>query len=117
MASNKRRRHTPDQIIRKLAEGNKLLAAGQGLDEVCRHPEIAESTWHRWLAQYGGMKANDAKRLQVPCYRGRGDLAWTPGTLAVSFDKNTLAGTLTETSPPESCPGANNTQNIVLTKR
>ena len=51
MASNKRRRHTPDQIIRKLAE-------------VCRHLEIAESTWHRWLAQYGGMKANEAKRLK-----------------------------------------------------
>ena len=64
MASNKRRRHTPDQIIRKLAEGNKLLASGQELAEVCRHLEIAESTWHRWLAQYGGMKANDAKRLK-----------------------------------------------------
>jgi len=64
MTSNKRRRHTPDQIIRKLAEGNKLLAGGQDLDEVCRHLEIAESTWNRWLAQYGGMKANDAKRLK-----------------------------------------------------
>src|SRR6202021_1020805 len=59
-----RRRHTPDQIIRKLAEGNKLLAGGTELDVVCRHLEIAESTWHRWLAQYGGMKANDAKRLK-----------------------------------------------------
>ena len=64
MTSKKRRRHTPDQIIRKLAEGNKLLAGGQELDEVCRHLEIAESTWHRWMAQYGGMKANDAKRLK-----------------------------------------------------
>ncbi len=27
MTSTKRRRHTPDQIIRKLAEGNKLLAS------------------------------------------------------------------------------------------
>jgi putative transposase len=62
--TRKRRRHTPDQIIRKLAEGHKLLAAGKELDEVCRHLEIAESTWHRWLAQYGGMKANDAKRLK-----------------------------------------------------
>src|ERR1700759_5591957 len=44
--------------------GNKLLAGGMELDEVCRHLEIAESTWHRWLAQYGGMKANDAKRLK-----------------------------------------------------
>lgn len=64
IASNKRRRHTPDQIIRKLAEGNKLLGTGQELTEVCRHLEIAKSTWHRWPAQCGGMKANDAKRLK-----------------------------------------------------
>ncbi|WP_163710967.1 IS3 family transposase [Mycobacterium bourgelatii] len=64
MATNKRRRHTPDQIIRKLAEGNKLLGTGQQLSEVCRHLEITESTWHRWVAQYGGMKASDAKRLK-----------------------------------------------------
>lgn len=62
--TKKRRRHTPEQIIRKLAEGNKLLAGGQELDEVCRQLEIAESTWHRWVTQYGGMKANDAKRLK-----------------------------------------------------
>ena len=59
-----RRRHTPDQIIRKLAEGHRLMAGGGQLDEVCRQLEIAESTWHRWLAQYGGVKANDAKRLK-----------------------------------------------------
>lgn len=64
MASNKRRRHTPDQIIRKLTERNKLLVADQGLVEVCRHLEIAESTWHCWLDQYGGLKSNDAKRLK-----------------------------------------------------
>ena len=63
--TNKRRRHTPEQIIGKLAEGHKLLATGRDLEDVCRHLEIAESTWHRWLAQYGGMKANDAKRLKV----------------------------------------------------
>jgi putative transposase len=62
--TKKRRRHTPEQIIRKLDEGHRHLAAGKELDEVCRHLEIAESTWHRWLAQYGGMKANDAKRLK-----------------------------------------------------
>ena len=62
--TKKRRRHTPEQIIRKLEEGHRQLAAGKQLDEVCRHLEIAESTWHRWLAQYGGMKANDAKRLK-----------------------------------------------------
>lgn len=60
----KSRRHTPDQIIRKLAEGHKRMAAGEALVDVCRYLGIAESTWHRWVNQYGGMKANDAKRLK-----------------------------------------------------
>lgn len=59
-----RRRHTPEQIIRKLAEGHKLLAGGMSVEEVCREFAIAESTWARWLSQYGGMKADDAKRLK-----------------------------------------------------
>ena len=62
--SKNRWRHTPEQMIRKLAEGNRLLAGGQQLDEVCRHLEIAESTWHRWLAKYGGLDASGAKRLR-----------------------------------------------------
>ena len=52
MTAKNRRRHTPDQIIRKVAEGNKQWPPAR-LDEVCRHLEVAESTWHRWLAQYG----------------------------------------------------------------
>ena len=60
----KRRRHTPEQVIRKLAEGEKLLGLGKDLAEVCRHLEITESTWNRWRNQYGGMKADDAKRLK-----------------------------------------------------
>ena len=60
----KRRRHSPEQIIRKLAEGDKLLAEGKSIDEVARHLEITESTWHRWRNQYGGMKADDAKKLK-----------------------------------------------------
>jgi hypothetical protein len=40
------------------------LAGGRDFEDVCRHLKIAESTWHRWVAQYCGMKANDAKRLK-----------------------------------------------------
>jgi putative transposase len=60
----KRRHHTPEQVIRKLAEGEKLLGEGKTIDEVVRHLEITESTWHRWRNQYGGMKADDAKELR-----------------------------------------------------
>ena len=41
-----------------------LVPGGMELIDVCRQLQIAESTWHRWLNQYGGMKADDAKRLK-----------------------------------------------------
>jgi transposase-like protein len=59
-----RRRHTPEQIVRKLREADKLLNEGKDLAEVARHIEVSEPTYHRWRAQYGGMKADDAKRLR-----------------------------------------------------
>jgi putative transposase len=60
----KRHRHTPEQIVRKLREGDRLLNEGQDLAEVLRHLEVSESSWNRWRNQYGGMKANEAKRLR-----------------------------------------------------
>jgi putative transposase len=32
--------------------------------EVCKQLEISEATYHRWRAQYGGLKADDARRLK-----------------------------------------------------
>jgi putative transposase len=60
----KRHRHTPEQAVRKLREGERLLAEGKDLAEVLRHLEIGESTWHRWRNQYAGMGASAAKRLK-----------------------------------------------------
>ena len=59
-----RRRHTPEQIIRKLREAERLLAEGRQVPEVAKALEVSEQTFHRWRAQYGGMKADDAKRLK-----------------------------------------------------
>jgi putative transposase len=58
------RRHTPEQVIRKLREGEKLIGQGFSIEEVCKHLEISDASWHRWQAQYGGMKSDDAKRLK-----------------------------------------------------
>ena len=60
----KRKRHTPEQIVRKLREGDRMLNEGTELTEVLRHLEVSESSWARWRAQYGGMKADEAKRLK-----------------------------------------------------
>ena len=60
----KRRRHTPEQIIRKLREAERLLGEGKKIPEAAKELGISEQTYHRWRNQYGGMKANDAKRLK-----------------------------------------------------
>ena len=60
----KRRRHTPEQIVRKLREADRMLAEGTETPAVAKALEVSEATYHRWRAQYGGMKADDVKRLK-----------------------------------------------------
>jgi transposase-like protein len=59
-----RRRHTPEQIIRKLREADRLLGEGADIADVARHMEVSEQTYHRWRNQFGAMKADDARRLK-----------------------------------------------------
>jgi putative transposase len=58
------RKHTPEQIVRKLREGERLLAEGKAVPEVAKALGISEQTYSRWRNQYGGMKAEDAKELR-----------------------------------------------------
>ncbi len=62
--SRGRKRHTPEQIIRKLRDADGMLAAGRTIGEVCQALGVSEATFHRWRNQYGGMKAEEAKRLK-----------------------------------------------------
>lgn len=56
----KGRKHTPEQVVRKLREGDRLMAEGKTVAEVAKALEISEHTFSRWRNQYGGMKADDA---------------------------------------------------------
>jgi transposase-like protein len=60
----KRKRHSPEQVIRKLREADRMLSEGKEIAAVCQALEVSEATFHRWRNQYGGMKANDAKQLK-----------------------------------------------------
>jgi len=60
----KKKRHTPEQIIRKLREAEAHQSSGMTIAQVCQKLEVSEQTFHRWRNQYGGMKADDAKRLK-----------------------------------------------------
>ncbi len=60
----KRKRHSPEQVIRKLREADRMFSEGKDIAMVCQALEVSEATFHRWRNQYGGMKANEAKRLK-----------------------------------------------------
>ena len=60
----RRKRHSPEQVIRKLREAESSLSAGKSVEEVCKALGVSEQTYFRWKRQYGGAKADEVKRLK-----------------------------------------------------
>ena len=60
----KRKRHTPEQIVRKLREADRMLAEGADLALVCRQLEVSVQTYQRWRVQYKAMRPEDVARLK-----------------------------------------------------
>jgi putative transposase len=64
MTTKRRKRHGPEQIVRKLRDADAMLNAGKDQAAVLQALEVSESTLLRWRKQYGGMKAEEAVRLK-----------------------------------------------------
>ena len=58
------KRHTPEQIVVKLRDAAAMLNAGKDMAAVVQALAVSEATYQRWVAQYGGMKSEEAKRLK-----------------------------------------------------
>jgi transposase-like protein len=58
------KRHSPEQIVRKLRQAEAQLASGSTVSEAARELGVSEATFHRWRNQYGGMSTSEAKRLK-----------------------------------------------------
>ena len=65
MSVKKRKRHGPEEIVRKLRHADAMLSAGKDLAAVLQALEVSEATYHRWRNQYGGMKSEEARRLKL----------------------------------------------------
>ena len=63
-ASRKRKRHTPEEVVEKLRDADMLLAQGMTVAQVAGRLGVSEVTFNRWRNQYGGMKADEMKRLK-----------------------------------------------------
>jgi putative transposase len=62
--TKRRQRHSPEQIVRKIQQADRILAEGGDVAAVLRELNVTEATYYRWRNQFGGLKAEDAKRLK-----------------------------------------------------
>jgi putative transposase len=62
--TRRRKRHSPEQIVYKLRDADAMLNAGKDMAAVLQALEVSQATFDRWRSQYGGMKAQEARRLK-----------------------------------------------------
>jgi transposase-like protein len=60
----KRKRHTPEDIIKKLRTAEEALAGGKTVEDACRLIAVSIATYQRWKSQYSGVKKDALKRLK-----------------------------------------------------
>ena len=60
----KRKKHTPEQIVKKLREAEMELAKGAIVSDVSRRLGVSEQTYYRWKQQYGGGQADQQIKVK-----------------------------------------------------
>ena len=65
MSAKRRKRHGPEEIMRKLRDADAMRSAGKCLATVLRGLEVSEATYHRWWNRHGEMKSEKAKRMKL----------------------------------------------------
>lgn len=61
----KKRKQSPEQIIRLLRQAEVMLGQGERIEAVCRSLGIGQSSYYKWRKSYGGMNIDQAKRLKA----------------------------------------------------
>ena len=59
-----RKHHKPDEIVARLRQVDGLVAPGQAVAEAIRAIGVSEVTHCRWRREFGGLKADQVKRLK-----------------------------------------------------
>jgi len=59
-----KKRFGPEQVVAKLRQIEVLQASGKSIPAACKEAGITAVTYYRWRREYGGLKANQAKRMK-----------------------------------------------------
>jgi putative transposase len=60
----KKKRHSPEQIVRLLERGEQMIKQGKTVDLVAGELGISTPTWYAWKKQYGSMSAGQLDELK-----------------------------------------------------
>ena len=60
----RKKKHLPEQIIRKLREADILISQGHSVAQAIKALEVSEVTYYRWRKEYGGVRTDQVKRLK-----------------------------------------------------
>ena len=59
-----KKRYAPEEIVAKLRQVDVLVSQGQNIADAIRQIGVSEVTYYRWRQEYGGLKADQVKRLK-----------------------------------------------------
>ena len=59
-----RKRYKPEEMVAKLRQVDVLHSQGMSMVDAIRQIGVSEVTFYRWRKEYGGMKADQLKRLK-----------------------------------------------------
>ena len=60
-----RKRHKPEEIVAKLRQVDVLVSQGQSVADAVRSIGVTEVTYYRWRQEFGGLKADQVRRLKA----------------------------------------------------
>lgn len=58
------KKYSPEQVVAKLRQIEVLQADGKSIPQACKEAGITDVTFYRWRREYGGLKADQAKRMK-----------------------------------------------------
>jgi transposase-like protein len=59
-----KKQYTPEEIVAKLRQVDVVVSQGQNIADAIRQIGVSEVTYYRWRQEYGGLKADQVKRLK-----------------------------------------------------
>jgi transposase-like protein len=58
------KKYSPEQVVAKLRQIEVLQAGGKSIPAACKEVGITDVTYYRWRREFGGLKADQAKKLK-----------------------------------------------------